>query len=68
MCEQAEAMLYQAAPGASLTRTDIAESDILMTDYAERIPVFRANGRELDWPFSLLDLQAFLGEVKAHGS
>lgn len=37
---------------------DIALDDALVSAYGERIPVLRRNsdGRELGWPFSLLDV------------
>ena len=57
LCEQAEKMLLQVCPDAVVRRVDIAESDGMIEEYGERIPVLRYGGREISWPFSLLDLR-----------
>ena len=57
LCEQAEALLRQAAPLAEIVKVDIAEDDALIEAYGERIPVLRYAGRELGWPFGLLDVR-----------
>lgn len=62
LCDQAQAMLERVRPDILVCKCDIAESDELIERYGERIPVFRHAGRELAWPFGLLDLQAFVGE------
>ncbi len=60
LCETAEGMLARAVPEARCHRVDIAEDDSLIDAYALRIPVLRYQGRELEWPFSLLDIRAFV--------
>jgi hypothetical protein len=42
---------------------DISESEELVEQYGERIPVLRMEpeGKELDWPFTAEDVIAFLG-------
>lgn len=60
LCEQALALLARVCPEATVVETDIADSDALIARYGESIPVFRHAGRELAWPFGLLDLQRFL--------
>lgn len=60
LCEQAEEMVGRVAPQCQLLRVDIGDNDDSIERYGYRIPVLRAGGREIDWPFSLLDLQAFL--------
>jgi len=57
LCEQAEALLNQALPGVSVIRVDIAEQDELIEQYGTVIPVLRYQGRELRWPFGLLDIR-----------
>lgn len=59
LCDQAEALLRQAAAARALKwrYVDIALDEALVAEYGTRIPVLRTpDGRELGWPFSLLDL------------
>lgn len=58
LCEQAESFLVQAAGARSLCwrYIDIADDERLLAVYGQRIPVLRCAGREVDWPFSLLDI------------
>lgn len=61
LCEVAEALLHQAGSARALRwqSVDIALDDALVAAYGERLPVLRKDdGRELDWPFSLLDVLA----------
>lgn len=62
LCDQALALIHQAAPQASIELCDIAEDDQLIARYGELIPVLRCAGRELCWPFSLLDIRQLLGQ------
>lgn len=59
LCDQAEALLKVAA-GARVLEwhyVDIALDDALVARYGTRIPVLvLPDGRELGWPFSLLDI------------
>lgn len=56
LCDEALAMLLamKALAGWWLESVDIADSDVLMERYGERIPVVRLidEGAELDWPFT----------------
>lgn len=58
LCEDAEAIVRRALPQAVVEHVDIAESDVEIARYGTRIPVLRINGKELDWPFSLLDVRS----------
>lgn len=65
LCEVAEALLLSAGeigPAPDFVKVDISESDDLFERYGLRIPVLlRADGSELDWPFSAGELHRFLG-------
>ncbi len=59
LCDKAEGLLRQAAAARALQweYRDIALDEALVSRYGERIPVLvLPDGRELGWPFSLLDL------------
>lgn len=63
LCEQAERLLAQAAASRVLhwQYVDIALDASLCERYGERIPVLcTKDGRELAWPFSLLDIVKLL--------
>ncbi|MDF1724796.1 MAG: glutaredoxin family protein [Alcanivorax sp.] len=60
LCEQARELVSTVAPDITLTLVDVAEDDELLARYGERIPVLIKEGRELGWPFGLLDVQQFL--------
>ncbi|WP_421711021.1 glutaredoxin family protein [Alcanivorax sp.] len=60
LCEQAWELVSTVAPDITLTLVDVAEDDELLARYGERIPVLMKEGRELGWPFGLLDVQQFL--------
>jgi glutaredoxin len=60
LCEQARELVSTVAPDITLTLVDVAEDDELVARYGERIPVLMKEGRELGWPFGLLDVQQFL--------
>jgi hypothetical protein len=67
LCEVAEALILQRPKADTLAyaKCDISESDELFARYGVRIPVLqRADGVELDWPFSALDLEAFLATTE----
>ena len=64
LCDVAEGLLTQAARARALAWSycDIALDDRLVAQYGERIPVLRhEDGRELGWPFSLLDVIKLAG-------
>lgn len=60
LCDQARGMVETVAPRVELVAVDIAEDDVLIQAYGERIPVLRIGERELGWPFSLLDVGDFV--------
>lgn len=62
LCEQAKALLEQASEqqGLIYTEVDIASDDALVERYGLRIPVLRLGQRELNWPFTLTEVQQLL--------
>lgn len=60
LCDEAEQLVRRACPRLRLALIDIGESDDLIEQYGTRIPVLRYQHRELDWPFSLLDVRALV--------
>ncbi len=63
LCDEAECLLKKTAAARRIEwqYVDIALDDGLVARYGERIPVLRAaDGRELGWPFSLLDILRLL--------
>lgn len=64
LCEQAERIVaaeLARACGVRVSVEDIADSDELVARYGVRIPVLRdPAGRELDWPFSAVEVRRFL--------
>jgi thiol-disulfide isomerase/thioredoxin len=67
LCEEAEQLLQQwlahMPEQFELVAVDIIGDDALFEQYGVRIPVLihSENGRELDWPFDMRRLDAFLG-------
>jgi hypothetical protein len=63
LCDEAEFLLQKATAARRIEwrYVDIALDDELVSLYGERIPVLIApDGRELGWPFSLLDILRLL--------
>ncbi|MGH8493581.1 MAG: glutaredoxin family protein [Moraxellaceae bacterium] len=63
LCDEAELLLKKAAAARRIDwqYVDIALDEALVSRYGERIPVLiSADGRELGWPFSLLDILRLL--------
>ncbi|MAX54523.1 MAG: thioredoxin family protein [Alcanivoracaceae bacterium] len=60
LCDQARELLLMVNPSLEITAVDVAEDDALIARYGERIPVLSREGKELAWPFGLLEVQAFL--------
>lgn len=60
LCEEAENILHSA--GLAFEAIDIIDDDTLMEAYGSRIPVLRQmhTGHELNWPFNLTDVLAFI--------
>ncbi|AEY01829.1 thiol-disulfide isomerase and thioredoxin [Oceanimonas sp. GK1] len=60
LCEQAWAMLEQTGLAAEAELKDIIDHEPWLAAYRLRIPVLRrADGAELDWPFTADQLIAF---------
>ncbi len=61
LCEQAWALVEQAGLAADARQCDIMDDEQWLATYRVRIPVLRDEvGRELGWPFTLAELQAWL--------
>ncbi|TNC82555.1 MAG: hypothetical protein C9356_03810 [Oleiphilus sp.] len=69
LCADAEALVYNPTilgmlkrHGIEIIRIDVADDPADVERYGSRIPLVSIDGRKtcLDWPFSLLDLRAFL--------
>ncbi len=59
LCDIAEGLLLEA--GVEFDKVDISDSDELFERYGVLIPVLkRPDGKELNWPFSAGQLQAFM--------
>lgn len=60
LCEQAQAWLRMIDPKLEIQLLDVADDDALIDAYGERIPVICYRGRELAWPFGLLEVRGLL--------
>ena len=62
LCDEAMAVLEQAAPGTEYQAVDIEPELRLIQRYGLRVPVLKRTdtGAELDWPFGAAGLSAFL--------
>ncbi|MFB2860123.1 glutaredoxin family protein [Aeromonas hydrophila] len=61
LCEQAWALVEQAGLTADTRQCDIMDEAQWLATYRVRIPVLRDEaGRELGWPFTMAELQAWL--------
>jgi hypothetical protein len=63
LCDEAEILLKKAAAARVIEwhYVDIALDEVLVEKYGARIPVLMtADGCELGWPFSLLDILKLL--------
>ena len=63
LCDNAENLLMQAQCVLPMTwqYIDIALDENLVTQYGSKIPVLLSlTGQQLDWPFSLLDIQKIM--------
>ncbi|MFQ2201121.1 glutaredoxin family protein [Aeromonas hydrophila] len=61
LCEQAWTLVEQAGLAADTRQCDIMDDAQWLATYRVRIPVLRDEaGRELGWPFTLAELQAWL--------
>lgn len=65
LCEQALQMLEPwLQQGYGLAKVDIAEDELLMARYGERIPVVASRcGMEIGWPFSAQELTQWIKQL-----
>lgn len=65
LCEQAIELIRQLDYFVSLELVEIIEDATLLTCYGARIPVLQRtdNLRELDWPFTLDDVNTFINTL-----
>lgn len=69
LCEEAEQLLGQAMRRTrgqfEFMQSDIAQAEDLLRQYGTRIPVLKCleGGAELDWPFTLPELENFLAHL-----
>ena len=64
LCEEAHEQLLSLARGGmdlSIELAEISDSEKLMDRYGATIPVIRTESREIGWPFSVDELEIFLG-------
>ncbi|TNH87240.1 glutaredoxin family protein [Aeromonas sobria] len=60
LCEQAWGLVEQAGLAATTRQSDIMDDEQWLAAYRVRIPVLRDEaGRELGWPFTLVELMAW---------
>ncbi|MGZ8218455.1 glutaredoxin family protein [Methylomagnum sp.] len=70
LCEQAEAILHEAARASGLTlpfeKVDIADDPELFERYGIRIPVLResTSETEIGWPFDVARVISLVGRAK----
>ena len=64
LCEEALLMLLQLQERGILLRVEeieIADSDLMINRFGIRVPVIvREDDTELDWPFSIYEVEKFL--------
>ncbi|WP_114416211.1 glutaredoxin family protein [Marinospirillum perlucidum] len=66
LCDQALALLQPwLERGFGLAKVDIAEDDLLLARYGERIPVVASPcGSEIGWPFTAAELEGWIKQLK----
>ena len=66
LCEKALSMIQQfksIGTATTVEAIEIADSDEMIKRYGIRIPVIaREDDKEIDWPFSINDLEKFLDQ------
>lgn len=63
LCEQAELLLQQAAPGVVYQVIDIVDDEAAFARYRVSIPVLRFGEQELGWPFDAAQLLNWLKDI-----
>ena len=65
LCDEAAVLFspYVEAGYLAVEDVDIADSDVLMSEYALKIPVLKCGDAELAWPFDEVRLHGFLEEL-----
>jgi hypothetical protein len=68
LCEDAEMVIKTIAQQycIELTIVEIADNNILLNAYGNKIPVLHRldTETEINWPFDAVDLKYFLGDIK----
>jgi len=66
LCEEALSLLEPwLIKGYGLAKVDIAEDELLMARYGERIPVIASPcGMEIGWPFTAKELEDWIGRLR----
>ncbi|MCG9648420.1 glutaredoxin family protein [Vibrio brasiliensis] len=62
LCEMAFALTQQLNISTQIEIVDIAFDDELFSRYGVTIPVLNYQGKELNWPFDLEQLQVWLSD------
>ena len=62
LCEMAFALTQQLNISTQIELVDIAFDDELFSRYGVTIPVLNYQGKELNWPFDLEQLQVWLSD------
>ena len=69
LCDLAKAVIWPllVKHDFRLIEVDVSEQDELVNRYGVRIPVLGSSliGRELDWPFSVKDIDDFFTELES---
>lgn len=66
LCDQALNLLEPwLVKGYGLAKVDIAEDELLMARYGERIPVIASpNAGEIGWPFTAAELEDWISQLR----
>lgn len=67
LCDKAEDIIKNVIPQIEVCNVEIIDDQRLMDLYGLRIPVLRnvSTSEELDWPFTLTDVNNFIANKKA---
>lgn len=65
LCDEAREIVGIAAGEQDIQHIDISGVPALESRYAPRIPVLALGERELDWPFGIPDIRAFIEQGNA---
>jgi glutaredoxin len=65
LCEEAEQLLNQVEipENTTIQKRDIIDNQQWLDKYRISIPVLASNGKELNWPFTKIQIQQFLQKL-----